>query len=152
MDAQRGGREADPISPMSNDNTDSALPTSGSMMGDSAMSTVISQVREGMRVLDASGEELGTVDIVKMGDPGAATVGADEPADPGFIASLFVDQHEPDLPEALRDRLLRFGYIKIDGKGWIDTDRYVTGDLIGRIDSDAVTLTVNKDRLLTGDV
>lgn len=152
MDSRRGGRTGDPITSIGNDNTGSALPTSGSMMGDSALSTVIARVCEGMRVLDASGDELGRVDIVKMGDPGAATVGADEPADPGFIASLFVGRHEPDLPPELRDRLLRFGYLKVDGKGWIDTDRYITGDLIARVEADTVMLSVDKDLLLSDDV
>lgn len=65
---------------------------------------------------------------------------------------LFVGQSEPDLPEALRDHLLRFGYIKIDGKGWIDEDRYGTGDLIARVGTDTVTLTVGKDRVLSDEV
>ncbi len=138
---------ADPIPSMINDNTDGALETTGSMMADSAASEIISRVQPGMTVVDATGEKLGTVDNVKMGDPGAATIGADVPDDPGFFEAIFVG--EPDVPEPLRIRLLRLGFIKIDGEGWIDTDRYVTADLIDRVSGDTVTLTATKDRILS---
>jgi len=138
---------AEPIPSMTSDNTDTALETTGSMMADSAASAVINRVRRGMTVVDANGEELGSIEEVKMGDPGAATVGGDVPADPGLIAAFFGGV-EPDLPEALRARLLRFGYVKVDGKGWIDTDRYIVADQIGNVSGDTVTLTVAKERLM----
>ena len=141
------GRNVEPIPSMTSDNTDTALETTGSMMADSAASQIINQVRRGMTVVDVEGEELGKVDHVKMGDPGAATVGADVPADPGLIGAFFGGT-EPDVPEPLRSRLLRFGYVKLDGQGWLDTDRYVTADLIGGVSSDTVRLTVDKERLL----
>ncbi len=139
----------EPIPSMINDNTDAALETTGSMMADSAASQIIAQVRPGMTVVDATGEELGTVDYVRMGDPGAATVGADLPADPGFFEAIFAGHSEPDLPEPLRSRLLRLGFIKIDGAGWIDTDRYVTADFIDRVSGDTVTLTATKHSILS---
>ncbi len=140
---------AGPIPAMTNDNTASALATTGSMMADSAASDIINRVRQGMTVVDAAGEELGKVDFVKLGDPGAATVGADEPAEPGFFAAIFVGDGEPDVPEPLRSRLLRFGYVKVDGAGWIDTDRYVTADLIAGVSGDTVRLTARKDEILS---
>jgi hypothetical protein len=142
------GPAAERIPTMTNDNTDAALATTGSMMGDSDASDLINRVRLGMKVVDVNGEEVGKVDEVKMGGPGAATVGADEPAGPDLIAGVFGADAEPDVPEPLRSRLLRFGYVKIDGTGWIDTDRYVTADQIGRVVGDTVTLLVDKDRLL----
>ncbi len=150
-DVTGGGNavSAEPIPAMVNDNTDAALETTGSMMADSAASQIISQVRAGMTVVDATGENLGTVDYVRMGDPGAATVGADTPADPGFFEAIFAGQNEPDLPEPLRSPLLRLGFIKIDGEGWIDTDRYVTADLIDRVSGDTVILTADKNRILS---
>jgi hypothetical protein len=135
---------ADPIPPMSTDNTD----TRPELVGDSAASEIINQVQHGMRVLDVNGEEMGKVEDVKMGDPRAATVGPAVEADPGLIEAFF-GGGEPDVPEPLRSRLLRFGYVKIDGKGWIDTDRYVTADLIGSISGDTVSLTVDKDRVMS---
>lgn len=133
----------EPIPSMTTDATGSAA-TSDAMGND-----LLSRVREGMRVLDAAGDEVGTVATVKMGDPGAATIGADAPADPGFFAGIFGADTEPDIPEPLRSRLLRHGFIKIDGKGWLDTDRYVPADLIAGLASDTVRLSATKERLLS---
>jgi uncharacterized protein YrrD len=114
----------------------------------------IKEVMEGMRVLDASGEELGKVEIVKIGDPEAVTVGADMPREGGIIediAEAFGGVEEPAVPEPLRSRFLRSGYIKIDGKGWIDTDRYVSAEHIAGVTGDTVTLTLPKDQILSED-
>jgi len=140
--------ETEPIPAMTNDNTASGLGTTGSMMADSAASGVLNRVRPGMAVVDARGEGLGTVDHVKMGDPGAATVGADLPPQPGIFAAVFGAEGEPDVPEPTRSRLLRWGYVKVDGRGWIDTDRYVTADLIAGVAGETVTLAVAKERLI----
>jgi hypothetical protein len=106
------------------------------------------QPDDSMRVVDATGETIGNVDYIKMGDPGAATVDSVAPSAPGLLEA-FPGGGEPDVPEPLRSRLLRQGYIKVDGKGWIDTDRYVPADEIGRVAGDIVRLTVDKDQLLT---
>lgn len=146
--AATSGAATQPTPMVTTDNTDTALETTGSMMADSAASDLINRIRPGMKVVDVNGEELGTVDEIKMGDSGGATVGADHPAGPGLIAGVFGADAEPDVPEPLRSRLLRFGFIKIDGQGWIDADRYVTADLIGTVAGTTVTLTVGKDRLI----
>jgi hypothetical protein len=114
----------------------------------------IEHVTEGMRVLDASGEELGKVEFMRMGDPGAVTVGADMPREGGIIRDLgeaFGGEGEPDVPEPLRSRFLRTGFIKVDGKGWIDTDRYVSAEHIAGVSGDTVTLTLLKDQILAED-
>ncbi len=121
--------------------------TPGSMI-DPIESQVINQVREGMRVVDATGEELGTVEYVQMGDPDAVTVQDDPVREPGDLVQAFFGEGEPDVPEPLRSWLLRFGYINEDGPGWIDTDRYVTTDLIRSIAGDTVTLKVDKNRVM----
>lgn len=110
----------------------------------------IERIREGMRVIDAAGGDIGAVEFVKMGDPGATTVGADAPRDGGFlqdIAGVFGFDSEPDLPDELRARLMRVGFIKIDGKGLTDSDRYVMADKIAGVSSDTVRLTLPKNRL-----
>lgn len=117
-------------------------------MTDPVESQIINQVREGMRVVDVTGEELGTVEIVQMGDPEAVTVQGDSLHEPGEAIRDFFGVGEPDVPEPLRSRLLRSGYVKIDGKGWIDTDRYVTPEVIGGVAGDTVTLSVAKDHLM----
>jgi hypothetical protein len=114
----------------------------------------ISEVMEGMRVVDAAGEDLGKVEHVRIGDPEAVTVGADMPREGGIIADIaevFGAEGEPDVPEPLRSRFLRSGYIKIDGKGWIDTDRYVAAEHIAGVTGETVTLTLLKDQILAED-
>lgn len=135
-------RDATSLPDMSTDNTDEAtLGTSGTA------NQIINQIDPGMRVVDVNGEELGKIDHVKMGSPDAATVDRAGQDRPGLI-DAFLGQEEPDLPEPMRSRLLRIGYAKIDGKGWIDIDRYVTAGHIGRISGDTVTLTLDKDQVL----
>ena len=114
----------------------------------------ISQVTQGMKVLDASGEELGKVEHVRMGDPDAVTLGANMPRQGGIIRDIaegLEGEGEPDVPEPLRSRFLRSGYIKIDGKGWIDTDRYAAAEHIAGVTGDTVTLTLLKDQILAED-
>jgi hypothetical protein len=112
----------------------------------------IQLVHEGMRVVDLNGDDIGAVEFVKMGDPNAATIGADAPGDGGFlrdVAKAFGWGAEPDLPATLRARLLRVGFIKVDGKGLTDTDRYVMADKIASVSNDTVRLTLPKNRLAT---
>ncbi len=104
-----------------------------------------------MTVVDAAGEELGKVDYIKLDDPGAATVGADLPAEPGLIATVFGAEVEPDVPEPRRRRLLRFGFVKIGGTGWIDTDRYVAADVIASVSNDTVRLAARKEEILSDE-
>lgn len=112
----------------------------------------IELVRKGMRVIDAAGEEIGKVEFIKMGDPEARTVGADQERDGGFIqdiAAAFGYDSEPDVPPALRARLLRFGFIRIDGSNLTDGDLYVLADKIAGVSSDTVRLVLKKDQLMT---
>lgn len=134
----------------------------------------IERVREGMTVLDAEENEIGTVAEVQMGDPDAAgpagatsgevsvgdvDVGAAVPpvaaggitaagtggAPAGAVAPLLSaagsgDAGEPDVPAPLRRKLLRSGYIKVDGPGLFAHDRYVPGDQIAAVSEDTVRL------------
>ena len=93
----------------------------------------VAQVTEGMVVVDASGEEIGSVEFVKMADPGAVTVSAAQD-----LAT------EPDLPGEVADRLLTVGFVKIDGKGLFARDRYVEANKIDHVSDDRVYLSVAK--------
>jgi hypothetical protein len=113
----------------------------------------IEQVYEGMAVVDSAGEELGKVEFVKMGDPNAATTRGNVRPSSGLVEVVreaFAGD-EPDLPAAKREQLLRYGYIKIDGPGLTDTDRYVRSDRIGGVTDDRVILTVTKAQLPSED-
>lgn len=129
----------------------------------------IGQVHKGMKVVDASGDDLGKVSDVKMGDPQAVTDTGEYPEGSGWDVGLFgtvaggrgttaeaADPAavggpgnvggEPDLPEPLAARLLREGYIKIDA-GLFGSDRYAPAWTIERVDGDTVHLSANKDDL-----
>jgi hypothetical protein len=110
----------------------------------------LAQVHEGMQVLDAAGNEVGRVQYVEMGDPEAATApDTDKPRDIiGVVGeAVFPNEREPDVPEPLRSRLRRSGYIKIDGPDLMDTDRYVGSDRVRDVSGDRVRLSVRKDQL-----
>jgi hypothetical protein len=112
---------------------------------------VMARVREGMRVLDAAGQDVGKVEYFEMGDPEAATTaGNDLPASPLVSAAaeaIVPGEGEPDVPEPLRTRLRRTGFIKIDGPGLLARDRYVSSEQVREVSEDRVRLTVRKDEL-----
>jgi hypothetical protein len=107
---------------------------------------LMSRVEEGMRVLDARGEEVGKVQFVHMGDPEAVTTegNEDRPTDlMGRVAqAVLPDEREPDVPEPLRTNLVRTGFVKIDGPGLRDTDRYASSEQVREVSGDTVRLGV----------
>jgi hypothetical protein len=120
------------------------------MMQSGSDDTRLSQVQEGMKVYDAAGDEVGRVQAVQMGDPAAVTVRADDrPRDlvDSIVEAVGVDEAEPDVPEPLRSRLRRSGYLKIDGPDLLDTDRYVSSENVREVSGDKVQLSVRKDQL-----
>lgn len=110
----------------------------------------ITLVQKGMRVVDSTGKDLGKVDNLQMGDPSAATVDSasvndENPLDEVARAVLIGGDR---LPEGARDRLLREGYVFVNGKGWLfDKDYYVAAPQIERVDGDTVHLNVTADAL-----
>jgi hypothetical protein len=101
----------------------------------------IERVQPGMTVVDRAGRELGKVEDLKMGDPGAETTQGNERS-PQPVPSLgwLLGEREPDVPEPFYSELLRVGYIKVDGPGFVADDRYVPADRIVGVDGDTVTV------------
>ena len=112
---------------------------------------LVARVREGMTVRDAAGNDLGKVEQVKMGDADATTTrGSGVPDSGGFVTDILTAAlGDIEVPEPKRSQLLRYGFIRVDGSGLTDTDRFVRGDKIKQVDGDTVTLAVTKDELLT---
>ena len=115
-----------------------------SVMSNKAMKLV----REGMRVVDAKGDDIGTVEEFKMGDPEAMTTRGNEshPGEP-----VWPDDDEPKVPEPIRSDLLRMGFVKIDTGDIFDRDLYVRADVVDAVSNDTVTLTLPKERLAHED-
>ena len=131
----------------STDNT-----AAGGVAADTMASGPIGMVREKMKVVDANGDELGKVDYVHLGDPQAATTAGQTMDVTGNslvedAAMAFGGGVEPSVDEPLRSQLLRTGFVKIDGKGWFGSDRYVPADQIASVSGDTVTLSATKETL-----
>lgn len=119
---------------------------------------VLVRIREGMTVYDRQNRAVGTVKQVYMGNTneeararGVAPATAPRPDDRddtlvGDFIETFVGQE--GLPEAVRQRLLRRGYIQIDGGGLFAADRFATPDEIARVDGGGVLLRVAHDELI----
>ena len=127
------------------------MQTTNDMFG----SEPISRVREGMRVVDASGDEIGRVQYVQMGDPQAITETGNEGRPTELVGQIaqavLPDEREPDVPEPLQSELRRSGYIKIDGPDLRDTDRYASSRHVGQVTEDEVRLNVSKEDLAVED-
>ena len=115
----------------------------------------IEMVRDGMKVVDSEGKNVGKVEFVKMGDPGAATEQGNELQDTGLLGDVAQavggDEREPDVPGPMRARLLRSGYLKIDAGVFFGTDRYVSPEQIAHVQGDTVHLHAMKDELVKED-
>ena len=111
----------------------------------------ISRVQEGMHVRDASGEDVGHVEMVQMGDPEAWTTEGNEGRPHSgleHVAEALGAEREPDVPEPIRSRLMRSGFIKVDGPGLLASDRYVPSEYVRDVSEDTVRLSVRKDDLV----
>jgi hypothetical protein len=107
-------------------------------------------VREGMEVVDLSGEKIGTVKDLRIGDPDDVSLagGPDQPQSLiGSLAEAFGNEADPDVPAGLRERYLRRGYLKVD-PGLIGSDRYVLSDDIVSVRGDTVRLAVDRDQVI----
>lgn len=109
----------------------------------------IELVREGMKVVDAAGDEIGKVDFVKTGDPQAVTVSPAQVQRTGGLVQNVADAlGGPDageLPETIAGDLLRVGYPRVDTKGWFSKDRFVPADAITDVVGDTVRIALTKD-------
>ena len=121
-------------------------------------SRILTQVYEGMEVYDRTGDKIGTVEHVYLGDvsEGADVSGAGPAtaSGPGRRESSLIQDFAAafnagdDVPEVLRQRLRRQGFIRIDSTGLFAADRYVTPDQISDVTGDRVTLRVTRDELI----
>jgi hypothetical protein len=113
---------------------------------DNKIPTVLHQVREGMRVCDRNGEDIGQVRRLYLGavseaaneqGRGPATAPGRGGRDDSLIENLAetFTADEP-LPEALRGRLLRQGYIRIDTAGLFSSDRFALPEQIDSVSDD----------------
>ena len=116
-------------------------------MDNTRKNSLIERVYDGMRVVDVDGHDIGKVEMVKMGDPEALTARGNRVGPATGVTPLDSDYNEPEVPQPIRDDLLRVGFIKVDGAGLFDSDRYFRADVIESVDGDTVRIRLPKDRL-----
>lgn len=121
--------------------------------------TILEMIREGMEVYDRDGQQIGTVEQVYFGATAGRT--AEHGRDAATAANPDVSRDESlidefaevfaapgELPEVLRNQLLRRGFIKVDASGLFAGDRYVMPDQIAEVSGDRVMLSVLRDELI----
>jgi len=115
---------------------------------------MITQINEGMVVYDCQDRRVGVVEFVKFTDEDTSTplpdaVGRiDNYSTESFWGGLTTVFDDPDdISDTMRSRLVREGYLRIDG-GFLAPDRIALLDQIADVNHDAVTLTVTRDELI----
>ena len=118
------------------------------------MDTLPRDIHVGMDVYDRRHRHIGKVDDLKFPenaeDPDVEPAELDRTEERretilGAVAEAF--GKEP-IPEPLRSRLLREGYIRIEADGLFAADRFVLPEQIVSASGDEVTLNVDKDELI----
>jgi hypothetical protein len=139
---------------------------------------IIGKVREGMDVRDPTGHKVGTVELIRPGDPDAVTTQGQQPdtsaaqasavptvapvaptgplgtaggpmgAPAGIFALGQVGATEPDVPPSFAERLIRTGFVKVNTKGIFTRDVYVPVDQISDVDADQVFIDLKSDELI----
>ena len=119
------------------------------------MQTLPRDIHVGMRVLDSARNEIGKVEDFRFSenedDPDLEPedIDASDRRQDGGLVEDIAEAFAPDeLPEALRDRLLREGYIRLDTKGLFAADRYILPEQISATAGDELLLNVSKDELM----
>ncbi len=122
------------------------------------VSRILQQIYEGMAVHDQTGDKIGSVEYVYLGE----STDADEKFGPGEFTPSMVDGSEGSLieefaraivlteqvPDIWRERLLSHGFIRINSTGLFAADRYVMPAQIASVADNRVMLCVSRDRLI----
>ena len=117
----------------------------------------VNAIKEGLDVLDANDEKIGTVDTIKFGEENSSTIGSDvseggSGADDGIMSDSIFDDlaraiaGDDNIPDEVRQRLMVSGYFKV-ASGLFRNDAYVLMDQVAHITDDHVHLNVAKDHI-----
>ena len=99
------------------------------------INTLLSEVQEDMPVYDLVGQKMGTVKHIQF---------ADNTSDEFVVVE---DRPVEDAPAPVKIRLLRRGYIRVEG-GFLRPTYYATADQIATVMADSVQLDVSREELL----
>jgi hypothetical protein len=123
------------------------------MSDTTGQNSTLARIQAGMAVLDRNGEGIGTVSMVRMGDPSAVTGqgqghgGGGGPLE--TIARAF--GAGDDVPRQFAEKLLRTGYLKVDRPGVLGGHVYVPADEVVAVQGTTVRLSSSQDSLVHED-
>jgi hypothetical protein len=116
------------------------------------------QVYEGMTVHDQTGAKIGTVEYVYLGEvaeapedfgPGEQTAYTQTSTEGSlieeFAKAILLTERVSDI---WRERLLSYGFIRINSTGLFTADRYAMPSQIATVAEDRVMLCVDRDMLI----
>jgi hypothetical protein len=107
----------------------------------------IERVREGMRVLDATGCCIGTVAEVHFSCRRAATTTGEPPASgSGLLRSKVRNLRTIELPRQRAQLLERIGYFRVDNGGQLGDDSHFSEDDIIAVQRETVHITHRRSR------
>ena len=119
------------------------------------MQTLPNEIYKGMKVFDSTQRHIGKVDDFRFSEneespnlQPAELDATDRRRDDSLAENIAEAFGADELPEVLRERLLREGYIRLDTAGLFAADRYILPDQIASTTADAVILNVSKDDLI----
>ncbi len=109
---------------------------------------LIARINEGMVVYDSHNQRVGVVEFIKLNEEDSSAQAADMYPYQSFVNGLNgIFDDADDIPDELRARLAREGYLRIDG-GFLAADRIALLDQIADVDENAVTLAVRLNELI----
>jgi hypothetical protein len=108
-----------------------------------------------MKVFDNAEHELGAVDEFHFGDnEEMADIEPEEPGatdrehTPSLLEEIVAALSPETMPEELREKLLREGYVRLDPRDIFLTHRYILPEQIASAEGDRLVLNVGRDALL----
>lgn len=114
---------------------------------------LLAKVKEGMKVVDVNGDDVGEVAFVHMADindpddnPGMRDNNvalfdlSDDDGDRGLLSIFGGDS-------AVTERMRRSGFVRVDASGIFTGDRYVVPHQIDGVQGDTLRLSVDKDNI-----
>ena len=125
------------------------------LVGQEKSLSLIGRINEGMPVFDRADQFVGTVRLVYYG--GASDAAIERASRLTQVAAATVGAHAAapvtfgggEIAPELRERMLRQGYLRIEGPGITGARRYVTPEQIARVVGNQVQLCTSRAELIT---
>ena len=117
------------------------------------MKTIPLDIAKGMKVVDPSKKEIGTVEDFHfsenedMPDIEPAELDRDTPAEHSLMRDLAEAFVATDLPQVLQERLLLEGYVRLAPRG-LGAHRYVLPEQIASLQGNTLVLNVDREHLI----